>query len=243
MWYIRSYVNYFFAYKGGQSNMNVFFLFPSFIVLTAKLISYIIRIRLTQKYSLGEILNKFVGLLNKQPELIGYRITCHGRFTRRQRASHKLVKSTMKYKDKLLLNTFTGIVDYAYIEEPLKYGMCGIRIWLVKNKRYAASKYRDFLFKFTVVPRYKRSVLYISNLCKLLRYLRLKHKAILQMNGKSPILFSKKRNANLRFFLRKFNFKVYTKVIKGLDILNISKPLYSSHMLAEHFKKKFFLLY
>lgn len=92
------------------------------------MLSYVIRIRLTQKYSLGEVLNKFVIYLDKQPNLIGYRITCHGRFTRRQRASHKMVKSSLKYKDRLLLNTFTGIVDYAYVEEPLKYGMCGIRI-------------------------------------------------------------------------------------------------------------------
>jgi hypothetical protein len=129
LWYIKSYIDYFFNYKNKQeSSINTFFLFPSYVLLTAKMIAYVIRIRLTQKYSLGEILNKFVNFLNKEPELIGFRITCHGRFTRRQRSSHRLVKSSLKNKDKLLLNTFSGFVDFAYVEQPLKYGMCGIRI-------------------------------------------------------------------------------------------------------------------
>jgi hypothetical protein len=248
LWYIKSYIDYFFNYKNNQGVIiNTFFLFPSYILLTAKMIAYVIRIRLTQKYSLGEILNKFVNFLNKESELIGFRITCHGRFTRRQRASHRLIKSSLKNKDKLLLNTFCGFVDYAYIEQPLKYGMCGIRIWLVKNPHFETTQYHSILRPFISRKSYKRHFFEVLKLKRCLTFTDL-----YKVNSKFDLMFIK--NLNYKFinkkqkklvrYLKAFHFMYYLKLKKvfAFDKYKIKPKLYSNAIL-KFLKKNIYLLY
>lgn len=246
LWYIKSYIDYFFNYKSNQGSIiNTFFLFPSYVLLTAKMIAYVIRIRLTQKYSLGEILNKFVSFLNKESELIGFRITCHGRFTRRQRSSHRLIKSSLKNKDKLLLNTFTGLVDYAYVEQPLKYGMCGIRIWLVKNPQFETIQYHSLLRRFILRKSYKKHFFELLKLKRCLTFL-----DIYNVNfNKNLSEFLKykliiKNQRKLLRYLKVFHFMYYLKLKKifAFEKYAIKQNLYSS-ALMKVLKKNIFLLY
>lgn len=246
LWYIKSYVEYFFNYKNSQGSViNTLFLFPSYVLLTAKMISYVIRIRLTQKYSLGEILNKFVNFLNKESELIGFRITCHGRFTRRQRASHRLVKSSLKNKDKLLLNTFSGFVDYAYVEQPLKYGMCGIRIWLVKDPQFESIQYHSFLRHFVLRKNYKK---HYFDIFKLNRFLRFLDMYKVNTKKKNSIFFKykifKKKQKRLARYLKIFHFMYYLRLKKYFHFgkHNLKTSVYSSSIIKT-LKKNMFLLY
>lgn len=87
--YIKSFVNYYFN-NGVFSNgvINTYFLFPLKHILTASQIVYVIKRRLLQKYSLNFITKQICKILDKEPYIQGYRITCNGRFTRRQRATH-----------------------------------------------------------------------------------------------------------------------------------------------------------
>ncbi len=247
LWYIKSFITYFFGYKNKQpSNLFIYFLFPSFLILTARMLSYVIRIRLTQKYSLGEILNKFVSYLDKQSSLIGYRITCHGRFTRRQRASHKMVKSSLKYKDRLLLNTFTGVVDYAYVEEPLKYGMCGIRIWLVKQDLdHYREKHCFSLRKVFFNTKYKHEVLILKKIIKLRSYLSDLniYKKYSTIEDKKSFFFKQKQLFKLKKFIKNFHFKYYILFKKLFGIPFSFRNKYQSELFIEEFKKKFYLLY
>jgi hypothetical protein len=87
LFFIRSFLVFFF--QGINPGMRVLFNFLPNLKLTASIITYIIRRRLLQKYSLGEILGKFGKLLDKRKGIRGYRISCNGRFTRRQRATHR----------------------------------------------------------------------------------------------------------------------------------------------------------
>lgn len=246
LWYIKSYIDYFFNYKSYQGSIiNTFFLFPSYVLLTAKMIAYVIRIRLTQKYSLGEILNKFVNFLNKESELIGFRITCHGRFTRRQRSSHRLIKSSLKNKDKLLLNTFTGFVDYAYVEQPLKYGMCGIRIWLVKNPQFETVQFHSFLRRFILRKNYKKNFFELLKLKRCLTFLDIYNVNFNKnfskfLKDKSMFKYQRK----LLRYLRVFHFMYYLKLKKifAFEKSTIKQNLYSN-ALIKVLKKNIFLLY
>jgi len=251
LWYIKSYIDYFFNYKTSQNaKIDTFFLFPSYVLITAKMISYVIRIRLTQKYSLGEILNKFVKFLNKEPDLIGFRITCHGRFTRRQRASHRLVKSSLKNKDKLLLNTFTGVVDYAYIEQPLKYGMCGIRIWLVRQPSFDTLEYTSILRRFFFKKNYKRSFVELTRLARCLRFLDgLYRGSLIKSNALSSKKFEfgviTRKIFRLRRYLKNFHISYFNKFNKLLgfpDKNTLKYKVYPSLVLKD-LKKNMFLLY
>lgn len=87
--YIKDFVSYFFN-NGvfGNGDINTYFLFPLKHILSASQIVYVIRRRLSQKYSLNFITKQICKVLDKEPYIKGYRITCNGRFTRRQRATH-----------------------------------------------------------------------------------------------------------------------------------------------------------
>lgn len=102
-----------------------------------------IGIKLMQGFDLGEAVNDIIRNLNKllkekDPILYGYRISCYGRFTRRQRTS------TKHYKEgKLSLNMIESYIDYGTKEVYLKYGACNIKVWL--NKSYKIEKYKKKL--------------------------------------------------------------------------------------------------
>jgi hypothetical protein len=55
----------------------------------------------------------------------------------------------------LLLNTFSSIVDYSYVSEITKYGMCGIKVWLLKIPFYKKSIRKYDTFKLERRKRYK----------------------------------------------------------------------------------------
>jgi hypothetical protein len=124
---VKSFINYYFN-KSNNGAVQTFFLFPFKQHLTAAKLVYIIKRRLIKHYSINYIIKRFVQLLDKQENLIGYRISFNGRFTRRQRSSHKWAKSTLKSKDKFLLSKVSAIVDYASGEYISRYGLCSIKV-------------------------------------------------------------------------------------------------------------------
>lgn len=104
-----------------------------------------IGIKLMQGFQLGEAVADITKnldqlLVDKNNELNiplikGYRISCTGRFTRRQRTSYK------NYKEgNLSLNMVDSFIDYGSKEVYLRYGACTIKVWL--NKYYVLENYK-----------------------------------------------------------------------------------------------------
>ena len=101
----------------GLSKMNV----------NANIISEFFFIRLTQYYTIWEILKNinflFRTLMRKKRLVKGYKITCSGRFSRKQRATY-----TWKSFGSLAFSTVKSKLDYSYRTIALKYSSCTIKV-------------------------------------------------------------------------------------------------------------------
>ena len=108
----------------GLSKMNV----------NANIISEFFFIRLTQYYTIWEILKNinflFRTLMRKKRLVKGYKITCSGRFSRKQRATY-----TWKSFGSLAFSTVKSKLDYSYRTIALKYSSCTIKVWIRLGKR------------------------------------------------------------------------------------------------------------
>ncbi len=108
--------------------------------LSGEALARYIGIKLSQGFQLGEAVSDIIKNLNqlikeKNAIIYGYRISCSGRFTRRQRASYR------NYKEgRLSLNMVSSFIDYGSKEIFLKYGACNIKVWL--NKSYSTKHYK-----------------------------------------------------------------------------------------------------
>lgn len=116
----------------GLSKMNV----------NANIISEFFFIRLKQYYTIWEVLKNinylFKILMRKKKIVKGYKITCSGRFSRKQRATY-----SWKSFGSLALSTMKSKLDYSYRTIALKYSSCTIKVWVRLNKK--RNKLVDFV--------------------------------------------------------------------------------------------------
>lgn len=103
----------------GLSKMNV----------NANIISEFFFIRLTQYYTIWEVLRNinflFKSLMRGKKLVRGYKITCSGRFSRKQRATY-----SWKAFGSLAFSTVKSKLDYSYKTIALKYSSCTIKVWI-----------------------------------------------------------------------------------------------------------------
>ncbi|MCB0537519.1 MAG: hypothetical protein KDE33_08315 [Bacteroidetes bacterium] len=111
--------------KLGIRNVSCRYHFQSNYQMSALLIVKYLVSKLEQQFSLGEALFPLVRYLNKAPTIYGFRIDCSGRFTRKQRASVLTVKGGTVPFSSLKSN-----LDYEESSVILKYGKCGLKVWL-----------------------------------------------------------------------------------------------------------------
>ena len=97
--------------------------------VTAGLLSRYISIRLEQRVNLGEVVSSLRRLILSLPGVLGYRLDFSGRFTRRQRASFRSIKV-----GQVPFSTLSASLDYSESFAVLKYGKCGIKVWLNREK-------------------------------------------------------------------------------------------------------------
>jgi hypothetical protein len=96
--------------------------------ITSQLISYYVTQKLRKGHNLGKILKPVFKNLNENPLILGYKIGCSGRFSRKQRATY-LWENAGNFP----LNKLNAVIDYSYRQVTLKFGACGIKIWLCKK--------------------------------------------------------------------------------------------------------------
>nr|ALG41030.1 ribosomal protein S3 [Acanthamoeba polyphaga] len=108
----------------GLSKMNV----------NANIISEFFFIRLTQYYTIWEVLRNinflFKSLMKGKKLVKGYKITCSGRFSRKQRATY-----SWKAFGSLAFSTVKSKLDYSYKTIALKYSACTIKVWVRLGKK------------------------------------------------------------------------------------------------------------
>ncbi len=57
-------------------------------------------------------------------------LICSGRLTKRQRASRRIFR-----QEKIELHTFSANVTYSFATARLKYGMCGIKLYINRKNK------------------------------------------------------------------------------------------------------------
>jgi ribosomal protein S3 len=121
---------------------NIFILGLSKMNVNANIISEFFFIRLTQYYTIWEVLKNinflFRSLMRKRHLVKGYKITCSGRFSRKQRTTY-----TWKSFGSLAFSTVKSKLDYSYRTIALKYSSCTIKVWIRLGKK--KKKVVDFI--------------------------------------------------------------------------------------------------
>ncbi len=127
-----------------------------FLNVTTDIISTYISLKLQQRYSLNWILRPILkDLTNKvQRKLfLGYKIVCSGRFTRKQIATYMWMK-----EGSLKLNSFSNLVKYSQTSVKLKYGLCGIKIWLNYGSNDHTLFKRNLLLVYPLYTPFKYAI-------------------------------------------------------------------------------------
>ena len=170
-WYLLNKSLKFYLNKLSNNTNQYYFNIYSldFLNVTSDIITTYISLKLQQKYSLNWVLRPILKDLSnkiKSKVFLGYKIVCSGRFTRKQIATYMWMK-----QGSLNLNNFSSLVKYSQTSIKLKYGMCGIKVWLNYGDNNAALFKRNLLlvyplytpFKYVINPSTKALTLYINH--------------------------------------------------------------------------------
>ena len=126
----------FYLKKFNKSNFfsEIFIIGLSKMNVNANIISEFFFIRLTQYYTIWEVLRNinflFKSLMKKRRLVKGYKITCSGRFSRKQRTTY-----SWKAFGSLAFSTVKSKLDYSYKTIALKYSSCTIKVWVRLGKK------------------------------------------------------------------------------------------------------------
>jgi hypothetical protein len=145
----------------------------------------------------------------KKQVILGYKIVCSGRFTRKQIATYSWIK-----QGALGFNKFSNHIKYSESSIKLKYGLCGVKVWLNLGQNNLSLKKRTLMLIYPLYTPFK----YVLNL------------------KNSTISFS----LNYWFylyvricFLKKYNFNLY-KIY-----LNIKLKIILKYIINKIFKNLF----
>ena len=125
-----------------KQNIRYIFYKISGSYLTPNVILNYLIIQLKKRFNLFEVINPLIiTLLRYTYNLVGFKLMCCGRFTRKQIATYY-----WNLKGKISSSTTTSLIDYSQGIVILKNSLCGIKIWLsykddfqegiLKNKKF-----------------------------------------------------------------------------------------------------------
>ena len=130
----------FFKRFATAKNLNFFILGLNKKAVNANILTEFFMIRLGQYYTIWEVIksvNYLMRRLMKGGIINGYKITCSGRFSRKQRTTY-----SWKSFGSLALSSLKSRLDYSNRSIALKYSLCTIKIWVNLSKK----KVRNFDF-------------------------------------------------------------------------------------------------
>jgi len=133
-----------------------------FLNITSDVIATYMSLKLQQKYSLNWVLRPILKDLSnkiKKRIFLGFKIVCSGRFTRKQIATYSWTK-----KGSLRLNNFSNLVKYSESSVRLKYGLCGIKVWLNYGSNDENLFKRNLLLIYPLYTPFKYVLNYKTNI-------------------------------------------------------------------------------
>lgn len=216
-WYLINNSLKFYLTKLGNSKTTYFFNMYSldFLNVTTDIISTYISLKLQQKYSLNWVLRpilKDLSLKIKSKVFLGYKIVCAGRFTRKQIATYMWMK-----EGSLKLNNFSSLVKYSQTSVKLKYGLCGIKVWLNYGSNDSTLFKRNLLLAYPLYTPFKYVI--DSKTHSLIFYINYWYFLYLKM------CFLKSRFFNF--------YKIYTDIKIKMLIQYVFKKLFKEYWLAK----------
>jgi len=185
--------------------------------INANFLSRFIARRLSFGFELNKVLNPIITDLTKlvnsnASKILGFKIACSGRFNKTQMASY----SWEKYGP-LCLSTVSSSVDYSFSKVFLKYGSCGIKVW-VFSSIYPFQSYKTKTLNFHLNKQFCYGLIQFKN--KLLKI----------------IFFLVTKFIFKAFFLESLISSSQTRDVKRID--NYYRfLLFSSHFVGTKFNK------
>jgi len=111
---------------------------------TANMLATYITKKLYQKYTIFETIKPLTIDLSKNFAIAGFKISCAGRLTKKQRAS-----LFVQQDKRVPANTIDCFIDYATSIVRLRHGVCGLKIWITRKKTYKNFEYNfKYNYKF-----------------------------------------------------------------------------------------------
>ena len=166
--YSFCYLYWFFLFKTWKNYLHKFkkkttFFFHlyniDFISINVGVVATYIAKRLIQRHRLNYTIKPVLRDLNirlKQKKIKGFRILCVGRFTRRQIAEKNWFK-----EGPVPNNNFSHLITYKQIKVRLKYGICGIKVWLNYGNKDKGIELKPANL---LLPKFKICYYYLTNL-------------------------------------------------------------------------------
>lgn len=127
--------------------------------INANFLSRFLSRRLSYGFELNRVLKPVILNLkrlvdSRYSKIIGFRISCRGRFNKTQMASY-----TWEKYGPVPLNNFSCSINYSFSKVIMKYGACGIKVWVFTShssfKGYRSSLLRQHIVldsnKFTAI--------------------------------------------------------------------------------------------
>lgn len=195
--------------KKFSENMVIFWKMLDYENVTAQIVANYMTIRLRQRFQLREVLMPILRSLILHPTVLGFRITCAGRFTKKEIAVYDLRTFSSV--------PFSGVLkrlDYGFSEVVLKYSICGIKVWLHKRmrvvdfnlpKKYNYEHFGDLFsllsnFNSSDLISHKPSIFESKYLAKYLKFYKLKAKNVSKLSKKHLLNFMLYRYIKPQFF-------------------------------------------
>ena len=228
--------NYYITY----TNTNIKKIQLSFINLTFNninthtILKYI-KMRLISRYSLNYILKPILRDLHlrmRYNKILGYKILCAGRFTRKQIAAKMWFK-----QGAASVNNFESLIKYSQMKVRLKYGVCGVKIWINYGSLKQGRATQKLDLSFPLIKYFKFNLLHIKNLeyiyffnnnaLYILKLFNFKKRKFFFYNWYLNNLFYNRLYGLFFYFLSKemniFLKKKYTKLLLQLPFITLHK--------------------
>ena len=157
-WTIMNFISLKFLSLIKNQSMNFFFFniyALNLFSVSVEAITSHISLRLQKKFSLNWVLLPVLKDLSykvKSNVFLGYKLVCSGRFTRKQIATYTWVK-----KGSIKFNSVSNLIKYSEARVRLKYGLCGIKLWINYGFNSAHLKKRNLFLLYPVYVPFRYS--------------------------------------------------------------------------------------
>jgi Ribosomal protein S3, C-terminal domain len=115
--------------------------------ITVNLLGYYICGRLALREEPKKIVIPLIKEFLQRPQIVGFKVVFCGRFSRKEIATYTWQKWGI-----VSTNTLVAKVDYGLYTINLKYGVCGVKVWLQQNDEspfFSLSSYKPLFLKFS----------------------------------------------------------------------------------------------